>query len=130
MKTLVIRQPWAYLIVSGHKVVENRSWNTAHRGPFLIQSSGAFSNRDYQAAQEICDKLGIKLPAKQDLALGCIVGRAELTHIVETSKDPFFFGPKGWMLSKAIACKPRPIKGRLGFYESGLRISGKKVIEE
>lgn len=39
MKCLSIRQPWADLILSGRKRVENRTWKTRHRGPLAIHSS-------------------------------------------------------------------------------------------
>ena len=39
MKVIVIRQPWAWLIVNGIKDIENRSWRTRYRGPLLIQAS-------------------------------------------------------------------------------------------
>jgi hypothetical protein len=38
MRTLSIRQPWAWLIVNGHKPVENRDWATSFRGPVLIHA--------------------------------------------------------------------------------------------
>jgi len=31
MKALSIRQPWAWLIIAGHKDIENRSWGTKYR---------------------------------------------------------------------------------------------------
>jgi ASCH domain len=39
MKILSILQPWAHLIVSGSKNIENRTWSTSYRGPFLVQAS-------------------------------------------------------------------------------------------
>jgi len=36
---LSVRQPWAWLIVNGHKDVENRTWSTQHRGDILIHAS-------------------------------------------------------------------------------------------
>ena len=39
MKVIVIRQPWAWLIVHGFKDIENRSWSTQYRGRLLIQAS-------------------------------------------------------------------------------------------
>ena len=39
MKVIVIRQPWAWLIVHGYKDIENRSWRTRYRGTLLIQAS-------------------------------------------------------------------------------------------
>ena len=38
MKALTVRQPWASLIISGAKRVENRSWPTRHRGPLAIHA--------------------------------------------------------------------------------------------
>jgi hypothetical protein len=38
MNGLSIRQPWAWLIVNGHKDVENRSWHTDFRGRVYVQA--------------------------------------------------------------------------------------------
>jgi len=32
MKALSILQPWAWLVVNGHKDIENRTWGTGFRG--------------------------------------------------------------------------------------------------
>ena len=42
MKVLSIRQPWAWLIMTGLKDVENRTWNTDFRGKFAIHASKKF----------------------------------------------------------------------------------------
>ena len=39
---LSIRQPWAHHILFDGKRVENRSWLTRFRGPFLIHASATF----------------------------------------------------------------------------------------
>ena len=39
---LSVRQPWASLIVSGFKSVENRSWKTDYRGTIAIHASGTY----------------------------------------------------------------------------------------
>ena len=38
MKALSIQQPWAWMILYGTKRVENRTWATSFRGPFLIHA--------------------------------------------------------------------------------------------
>jgi hypothetical protein len=38
MLALSIKQPWSWLIVFGHKDIENRSWPTRYRGRFLIHA--------------------------------------------------------------------------------------------
>jgi hypothetical protein len=39
MKAITVRQPWAELIASGAKRVENRTWRTRYRGPLLIHAA-------------------------------------------------------------------------------------------
>ncbi|WP_367128289.1 DUF4326 domain-containing protein [Saccharothrix sp. HUAS TT1] len=39
---LTIRRPWAALVIAGIKPVENRSWSTAHRGPFIVHAGQAW----------------------------------------------------------------------------------------
>ena len=38
VKALSIQQPWAWLIVNGHKDIENRDWRTNFRGPVAIHA--------------------------------------------------------------------------------------------
>jgi hypothetical protein len=38
MKALSIKQPWAWLIVSGHKDIENRNCPTRFRGRLLVHA--------------------------------------------------------------------------------------------
>lgn len=38
MKALTVRQPWAKAIIYGGKDVENRTFNTKHRGPLAIHA--------------------------------------------------------------------------------------------
>lgn len=39
---LSVQQPWAELLISGLKDVENRLWHTRYRGPLLIHASKMF----------------------------------------------------------------------------------------
>lgn len=39
MKAISIKQPYAYLIASGKKTIETRTWKTDYRGPLLICAS-------------------------------------------------------------------------------------------
>lgn len=38
IKALTVRQPWAWAIARGHKLIENRPKRTNHRGPLAIHS--------------------------------------------------------------------------------------------
>lgn len=42
LRALTIRQPWAWAIIHGGKDIENRSWNTKHRGPLVIHAGMGF----------------------------------------------------------------------------------------
>lgn len=122
MKAISIRQPWAWLIVNGHKDIENRSWDTNYRGQVLIHaSSKPVSPEDYLAALNIARPLGIELPGRKDFDYGGIVGCATITGTVRESESPWFFGPVGFQLTGAVPTEFMPMKGRLGFFETGFR---------
>jgi len=40
MKTLSVKQPWAFLLCAGIKDIENRTWKTNYRGRVFIHASG------------------------------------------------------------------------------------------
>jgi hypothetical protein len=68
MKALTISQPWANLIASGLKFVENRTWATSYRGPLAIHAGK-----------------GSQYLTPQQLAMyptGCVVATCELVACV------------------------------------------------
>ncbi|MBA1184529.1 ASCH domain-containing protein [Pseudomonas stutzeri] len=117
MKALSIRQPWAWLIVNGHKDIENRSWPTSYRGPMLIHAAKGMTRAEYEDAESLCRKLNVQLPPFNALERGGIVGLATITGCTDDSSSPWFFGKFGFELSDA---KPLPFfmpyKGQLGFF--------------
>jgi hypothetical protein len=57
MRALTIRQPWAWLIVHGHKDLENRTWCTSYRGPLLIHAAGTMAPGDHwRLAREVATR--------------------------------------------------------------------------
>lgn len=117
MKALSIRQPWAWLIVNGHKPVENRNWVTHYRGPVLIHASQGMTRAEYDEARELAESLGVKLPDPKALERGGIVGQATITDCVSVSPSPWFFGKYGFTMVDAMPLPHQPLKGRLGFFE-------------
>ena len=98
MKALSIRQPWAWLIAHGHKDIENRVWQTGHRGPLLIHASKGMTQQEYE---DVCRFLYSKerlryinalLPMPNELERGGIVGRAEVTGCYSDHASPRFIG--------------------------------------
>lgn len=111
---LSIRQPWAWLIVHGHKDVENRSWYTHVRGPVLIHAGQTFDSEGYAWVRE--NFPDIPLPRMVEFDRGGIVGRATLVDCVGESGSPWFFGPFGFVFENATPLVLTPCRGRLGFF--------------
>jgi len=88
MKCLSVRQPWAQLIVDGHKDVENRTWKTGHRGQILIHAGlrvekGAAEYYREQATQN-------SVPWPEKLAKGGIIGVVDLVDCVDSHSSEWY----------------------------------------
>lgn len=122
MKALSIKQPWASLIVDGHKPLENRSWNTKFRGEFYIHASKKFDRKGYQWVRDNFPNIDI---SPMYMNSGGIVGKATLINVVHESEErlltekdkPWFFGEYGFILDNAKPLPFAPYKGQLGFFE-------------
>lgn len=123
MRALSILQPWAWLIVHGHKPVENRKWSTTYRGPLLIHAGKRWGPEQRSDLANVRAMFpGLVVPDTFDL--GCVVGVATVTDCVQHMHTPWFFGPFGFVLERARPFpKPVPFKGQLGFFE----VPGMKV---
>ena len=116
MKVIVIRQPWAWLIVHGFKDIENRTWRTHYRGHLLIQASaGLPGKRQFEESRLFARKRGVVLP--ETFETGGIVGMVQLDDCVASSRSKWFHGPIGWVLSKPKRLPFTPLKGRLGLFD-------------
>lgn len=114
---LSIRQPWAWLIVHGHKTIENRHWSTLYRGQILIHAGKAMTQADYHECWGVARAQGVDLPAAVNLPRGGIVGVARLVDCVRQHDSPWFFGPVGWVLVEARPVALVPCAGQLGLFE-------------
>ncbi|MDR1938251.1 MAG: ASCH domain-containing protein [Tannerellaceae bacterium] len=142
MKTLSIKQPWAYLICAGIKDVENRTWNTNYRGRILIHAGAYkmserkwadfFSLEQYRAITHTGRLL--------DQPRSAIIGSVEIVDCVGASPDmtDCFGAPLSiwaepncfhWILANPILFeKPiENVKGRLSFwkYECDYKLTNK-----
>lgn len=115
MKALSIRQPYAWLIVNGHKDVENRTWRTPYRGPVLIHAGKTYPKRDHEDDFDCYAAQGY--PADRESMLGGIVGIANITGCVTSSDSRWWIGPVGFTLAEAEPCGLIPCKGELGFFD-------------
>lgn len=146
MKVLSIQQPFASLIMLGHKKIETRSFATKIRGEILIHASlgklykkipdtDPFWQHYYDLFEEN------EIEAIEKLTAGAIIGKVELvdtfwigTEVIrpkcvirkgnqwplshqEISFGNYTTGRFGWLVSNPIILdKPIPAKGQLGFW--------------
>jgi len=113
-KALTVRQPWASLIIEGHKNIENRSRPTKYRGLLAIHAG-------LKIVPEALDRYGRLLDNPDDLPLGSLLGTVELADCIEGARnewaEPGYFH---WLLEdpRPLA-RPIPARGALGFWTVG-----------
>lgn len=117
MRALSVRQPWAWLIIQGHKPVENRSRRTSHRGPLLIHAAKGMTSDEYGEAKLLAHSLGVTVPDFDELERGGIVGQVDVIDCVTEHPSPYFFGKYGYVLKDAQPLPFREYKGQLGIFE-------------
>jgi hypothetical protein len=71
MKALTISQPFASLIASGEKWIENRTWCTSYRGPIAIHAG---KGTQYMTRTELAS-----------VPHGCVIATAHLEYCVQLS---------------------------------------------
>jgi hypothetical protein len=124
MKALSIRQPWAWMIVNGHKDIENRTWPTRYRGPVLIHASKGITRAEFEDAARFMamispiDPLPLAEMAKADR--GGIVGIAAIVDCVPSARRTSPWHIEGAFGFRIANVQPLPFiscKGMLGFFE-------------
>lgn len=115
---LSVRQPWATLILTGWKHVENRAWGTRHTGPLIIHAGKTVDGPAYTAVR----RWGWDLP------IGAYLGTVTLTGCHDHGSpagcracrcDPKWAedGVWHWCLTHpALWPTPVPGRGRQGLY--------------
>ena len=115
MRALSIRQPWAWLVVTGNKDIENRTWQTSFRGRIFVHASQRMVAGDYPDQRRHVAAAGIIIPA--ELARGALVGEVTITGCLSASDSPWFCGPYGFTMQDPVAYDaPIPYRGQLGFF--------------
>lgn len=114
LRTLSLRQPWAWLVVNGYKDIENRSWRTNHRGPLLIHASSTTTNLEADL-RRVKDEHGVDVP--ENLEFGGVVGVVDVVDCVQQSDSRWHFpGNWGWVITNARRLRFRECKGAVGFF--------------
>lgn len=93
---------------------------TNYRGPILIHASKGIKHREYHEFCVWYDQTfqpSKPPPSFGELVLGGIVGRANLSDCICASKDPWFQGPYGFVLTDVEPLPFIPYKGALGLFD-------------
>lgn len=125
MKALSIRQPWAWLILSAGKDIENRSWPTQVRGRILIHASQGMTRSEWEnAVYDVRMVCGVPVETLvngcefDQLQRGGIIGSVEIVDCVKGKHSCWHAeGQWGFVLRDPQPLPFRPYKGRLGFFE-------------
>ncbi len=124
MKVLTIKQPWATLIMDGHKRFEFRSWKTKYRGELLIHAGKGIDKEAMRRLEKYIPK---------DMPTGQILGKVILVDCIKMSPDfkeillkenkdiytdSTFKENYGWQLENIEKFdEPIEAKGRLSLWE-------------
>ena len=129
MKTLSIQQPWATLICTGIKDVENRTWKPAEiPGKILIHASSAKVPKKFMDTIPLDWMLEIQqnilygnIPELQEMPLSAIIGYATVYGFEQKTDSVWDGGPDciKWLI-KDMFLFDEPItgvKGKLGLFD-------------
>lgn len=133
MKTLSIKNPWAYLIAFGLKDIENRSWHTNIRGTVLIHASAAMHERYLPNVRGGCftgpcaskiNHAGIAPKIiSNELIYSAIIGKMDIVDCISNSKSIWAEeGQYHWVIKNAVLFKEPVlnVKGKLSFWDFDL----------
>lgn len=118
---LSIRQPWAWLIVNGHKDIENRDWPTPFRGRFLVHAGKSMTRPVYEdvVTQLLLSDILVSLPDFESLKAQCggFVGWSTVEGCVRDHPSPWKMNDcYGFILRDSRTMPFVPYNGRLGFF--------------
>jgi hypothetical protein len=118
---LTIHQPWAWLITHGFMDVENRNWETHHRGFFFVHAGSRADGAAFEWVHSAFPDVFEKMPRRgsHEYLLGHIIGIANIYSCIPHSGklSDWHFGRFGFYLSHQKPITPIKCKGRLGFFQ-------------
>lgn len=133
MKVITVLQPWAWLLVTGKKRCETRSWKTNYRGEILIHAGK--KNMTNIMRQTFFEARHMKQAGvfNTEMITGAIIGKANLVncvrideaihrlvreqHIEEDAFGNFSPGRYAWVMENPVLFDtPIPARGRQGLW--------------
>ena len=119
---LSVRQPWAWAILHGGKVIENRSLGAIRAGGMdcrriALHAASGLKEDEYQWGVWRLQRHGVTCPRPDDLPRGAIIGSVDVVDIITQSESEWFGGEAGLVLENPTPCDPIPCSGALGYFE-------------
>ncbi|OAN76677.1 hypothetical protein A8B82_14860 [Sulfitobacter sp. EhC04] len=132
-RALSIRQPWVWAILNAGKRIENRPRRFNYRGPICLHASLYEPKAiDYESVLHVLrvkhgdhgerqitredGNIASMHHSNEGRARGGIIGTADIVDCIETSDEPWFFGPYGLVLENIQPVPFIPVKGALGLF--------------
>lgn len=123
IRALTLRQPWAWLVASGIKKIENRSWNLS--GWLAIHAGAGFDAHEIDGVLQLlspADRLRFEAALAAGLPRSGIVAVAHVECCILSADDApagqaqWFRGPIGAVLAEVIQTPLLPCAGRLSLW--------------
>jgi len=124
LKAISIKQPWAYLLASGIKDIENRSWKTNYRGTVLIHTgakymkminpNNIFTNEQWNYLSDTQKRL-----VMSSLPTSAIIGSMEIVDCVKNNNSIWAEEDSwNWIVrnQKLFDTPILNVKGKLSFF--------------
>lgn len=120
MKAISIKQPWAHLIASGIKTVENRAWYSEHRGDILI-CAGKSRDELERDIDYLRKAYGIFVKP-EELVFGQALAVAKMIACTKSPTeriDKYWHehGKFAWVLRQIRQIDPFPVRGKLMVFD-------------
>jgi len=127
VKAITVRQPWAWAIAQGHKLVENRTWTTRHRGQLAIHAGSRWDGPAAHLTVARFSGCHVGDVRVTDTHMGAVIAVVELVDICTATLAPdgacdcgpwAMDGHAHWRLANPRALEvPIPFKGRQGLWD-------------
>lgn len=127
MRALTVRQPWAWAIIHGGKNIENRTWQTKHRGDLAIHTAQQVDTAGVAVVAELSEPPLFPWPTDVNptAVFGAVIGVVALDDVHHADdcwngkSHCSFWAEPGvfhWEVRPLLTCDPYPIKGMLGLW--------------
>ncbi len=119
---LSVRQPWAWAILHGGKVIENRSLGAIRAGgmttgTICLHAAEGMRRAEYEWGLWRLQRHGVRAPRPDALVRRAIIGTVRVIGIITESDSEWFGGEAGLVLADPCPIEPIPAPGALGYFE-------------